>query len=86
MLVCKFQNSVVLQLQIVGLFRRNIAYKGKQLIIPLYKAIVRPQLGYCIQAWRLHRMKDIATLEQIQRAATKMIPELRDICYEERLK
>ena len=68
--------------QILGLIRRNITYKGKKLIIPLYKAIVRPHLEYCIQAWRPYRKKDI----DIQRRATKMIPELRDLSYEERLK
>ena len=72
--------------QILGLIRRNITYKGKKLIIPLYKAIVRPHLEYCIQAWRPYRKKDIDTLERIQRRATKMIPELRDFSYEERLK
>ena len=72
--------------QILGLIRRNITYKGKKLIIPLYKAIVRPHLEYCIQAWRPYRKKDIDTLECIQRRATKMIPELRDLSYEERLK
>ena len=71
--------------QILGLIRRNITYKGKKLIIPLYKAIVRPHLEYCIQAWRPYRKKDIDTLERIQRRATKMIPELRDLSYEERL-
>ena len=72
--------------KILGLIRRNITYKGKKLIIPLYKAIVRPHLEYCIQAWRPYRKKDIDTLERIQRRATKMIPELRDLSYEERLK
>ena len=72
--------------QILGLIRRNITYKGKKLIIPLYKAILRPHLEYCIQAWRPYRKKDIDTLERIQRRATKMIPELRDLSYEERLK
>ena len=43
-------------------------------------------LEYCIQAWRPYRKKDIDTLERIQRRATKMIPELRDLSYEERLK
>ena len=72
--------------QILGLIRRNITYKGKKLIIPLYKAIVRPHLEYCIQAWRPYRKKDIDTLERIQRRATKMFPELRDLSYEERRK
>ena len=32
-------------------------YKEKQLIIPLYKAIVRLHLEYCIQAWRRGQKK-----------------------------
>ena len=71
--------------QILGLIRRNITYKGKKLNIPLYKAIVRPHLEYCIQTWRPYR-KDIDTHERIQRRATKIIPKLRDLSYDERLK
>ena len=71
--------------QILGLIRRTITYKEKHLIVPLYKAIVRPHLEYCIQAWRPYRKKDIDKLERIQRRATKMIPELRDLSYESRL-
>ena len=41
--------------QILGMIRRNITYKEKSLIIPLYKAIVRPHLEYCIQAWNDRR-------------------------------
>ena len=41
--------------QILGLIRRNITYKEKNLIIPLYKAIVGLHLEYCIQAWRPYR-------------------------------
>ena len=59
--------------------------KEKELIVPLYKAIVRPHFEYCIQAWRPYRNKDIDKLEKIQRRATKMIPELRDLSYECRL-
>ena len=69
--------------QILGLIR-TIMYKEKELIVPLYKAIVRPHLEYCIQAWRQYR-KDIDKLERIQRRATKIIPELRDLSYESRL-
>ena len=56
--------------KILGLIRRNIT-QGKKLIISLNKAIVRPHLEYCIQAWRPYHKKDI---------------ELRDLRYEECLK
>ena len=72
--------------QILGMIRRIITYKEKSLIVPLYKAIVRPHLEYCIQAWDPHLRKDIDMLEKIQRRATKLIPGLRDLRYEERLK
>ena len=64
--------------QVLGMIRRNIIYKEKSLIVPLYKALVRPHLEYCIQAWSPYLRKDIDMLEKIQR--------LRDLRYEERLK
>ena len=73
-------------IQILQLIRRNITYKKKELIIHLNKAIVRQHLEYCIQVWRPYCKKDIYMLERIQRRATKMIPELRDLSYEECLK
>ena len=39
-----------------------------------------------MQAWRPYRKKDIDMLERIQRRATKIIPELKDLSYEEHLK
>ena len=39
-----------------------------------------------MQAWNPHLRKDIDMLETIQRRATKLIPGLRDLSYEERLK
>ena len=72
--------------QVLGMIRRNITYKEKSLIVPLYKAIVRPHLEYCIQAWRQYLGKDIDMVEKMQRRAIKLIPGLRDLRYEERLK
>ena len=72
--------------QILGIIGRNITYKEKGLIVPLYKAIVRPHLEYCIQAWRPYHRNDIDTLDKIRRRATKLISGLRDLSYEERLK
>ena len=53
--------------QVLEMIRRNITYKEKSLIVPLYKAIVRPHLEYCIQAWSPYLRKDIYMLERIQR-------------------
>ena len=55
--------------QILGMIRRNITYKEKSLIVPLYKAIVRPHLKYRIQAWNPYQIlrKDIDMLDKIQR-------------------
>ena len=72
--------------QILGMIRRNITYKEKGLIVPLYKAIVRPHLEYCIQAWRPYLRKDIDMFEKVQRITTKLITRLRDLSYDNRLK
>ena len=57
--------------QVIWMIQRNITYKEKSLIIPLYKAIVRPHLEYCIQAWNPYLRKDVDMLEKIQRRATR---------------
>ena len=49
---------------VLGMIRRNITYEEKSLIIPLYKAIVRPHLAYCIQAWSPYLSKHIDMLEK----------------------
>ena len=69
--------------QVLGMIRINITYKDKSLIVPLLKAIVRPHLEYCMSPYL---RKDIDMLEKIQRRATKLIPGLRGLRYEERLK
>ena len=65
--------------RILGVIRRNFTYMEKSLIIPLYKAIVRPHLEYCIQAKKPYHKKDINKLERVQRRATKPIPELKHL-------
>ena len=64
--------------QIIWVIRRTIMFKEKQLIVPLYKAIVRPHLEYCMQAWTPYCKKDIDKLEKIQRRATQIILELNN--------
>ena len=52
----------------------------------LYTTYVRPHLDYCIQAMGPYMIKDFKALERVQRRATKLVPEIRSLPYEERLK
>ena len=48
-------------------------------------SIIRPRLEYAAVIWSPHEKKHIRKLERVQRAATKMTPELQDLPYEESL-
>ena len=61
--------------QVIGMIRRNTTYKENSVIVPLYKAIVRPHLEYYIQAWSPYLRKYIDMLAKIPRRATKLIPD-----------
>ena len=52
----------------------------------LYKTYIRPNLEFCISAWCPYMSKDIDVMEKVQRRATRMVPELKHLKYEDRLK
>jgi hypothetical protein len=51
----------------------------------IYCAYVHPHLEFAVQAWCLYPRKDIDAIERVQRHATKMIPEIRHLSYQDRL-
>ena len=70
----------------LGMIRRNIKWKNQEVIVRLYKAIVRPKIEYCVQAWSPNLEKDKLLLEKVQRRATKMIEGFGRLSYDERLR
>ena len=59
--------------QTLGLLRRTFKTNNIQVKKQLFISLVRSQLLYCSQIWRPQLIKDILTLERIQRRATKYI-------------
>ncbi len=72
--------------RILGCIKRSITNKRKDIITKLYKQLVRPLLEYVVQSWNPYLQKDINLIEKVQRRATKIIPQLRDMSYPDRLK
>ena len=72
--------------KISALLLRTITYKSKDILIPLYKALVRPILEYANSVWCPYIRKHINSIERIQRNFTKRIHGLNELEYCERLK
>ncbi|XP_068229703.1 uncharacterized protein [Palaemon carinicauda] len=72
--------------KITGLIRRTFVSLDEVIFKQLYVALVRPNLEYANQAWAPYLVKDIEAIENVQRRATKLVPTLKNLSYEERLR
>ena len=62
----------------LGIINKGVS---AEVISTLYRS-----LEYCVQFWTRINVKDTDMLEEVQRRSTKMIPILKNLSYEERLK
>ena len=72
--------------RLLGVIRRTYQYLDRTTFLHLYKGLVRPILEYGVVVGSPQYQHDIDALEAVQRRATRMVPVLRHLDCESRLK
>jgi len=71
---------------ILGCIKSRVASRSREVILPLYSALLRPCLESCIQLRSTQHRKGMNLLKQGQRRATKMVRGMEHLSYEERVR
>ena len=80
------QSSVRKANAMLAFMSRGLEYKSRNVLLKLYKALVRPHLKDCEQFWAPNLRKDVLALERVQRRFMRMIPGMKSLTYEENLR
>ena len=71
--------------QVMAVIRKSFQLIDKKTLPLLFKTLVRPHLEYGNIVWGPFNRADQRRVEGVQRRATKLVPELRNLPYPERL-
>ncbi|GAB0191963.1 hypothetical protein GRJ2_001661600 [Grus japonensis] len=70
--------------RVLGCIQSSVTSRSREVILPLYSALVRPHLEYCVQLWGPSTRH--GAVGESPEEAMKMIRGLEHLCYEDRLR
>ena len=70
----------------LGIIKRSFSALQKKGFLTMYKTIIRPTLEYCNSVWCPMLKRDEVMLEKVQQRATRLLPELKQKAYPDRLR
>ena len=80
------QNIIAKANQMIGVIKRTFTFLDKDSFLKLYKAFIRPHLEYANTIWSPKLRRQSSAIEKVQRRALKLLKNMKDLSYEERLK
>ena len=79
------ENAVKKANRVLGCLARTFRHLNKETFLLLYKSLVRPHLEYASCVWCPHLKKNRDLIEQVQRRATRLVPETKGLPHNSRL-
>lgn len=65
--------------QILGMIKRNFTFLDEDIVVRLYKQLIRPRLEYVVQAWNSHQPHFSKYFENNQKRGTRSISYMRGV-------
>ena len=86
----KFSKHIEIQVNkadnILGMLRRSYTYLDADTLKRRFAVLVRPHFEYSNVAWSPCLIKNKKLIVGVQQQATKLVPEFKDLPYEDKLK
>nr|XP_054750193.1 uncharacterized protein LOC129255900 [Lytechinus pictus] len=72
--------------QLLAIMKRTFTQLTRTTLPLLFKTLIRPHLEYGSILWHSRFKEDARRIERVQRRATKLVRELKNVPYQDRLK